>query len=45
MTDKIIKSPEEIKHAFWNLLDSIGLDCKVEFINFDDTNKTIQIIN
>jgi hypothetical protein len=43
-TDKIIKSPEEIRHAFWNLLDSIGLDCKVEFIDFDDTNKTIQII-
>jgi len=44
-SDKIIKTPEEIRHAFWNLLDSIGLNYKVEFIDFDDTNKTIQIIN
>ena len=44
-TQKIIKSSEELRNLFWNLLDSIGLDCKVEFIDFDDTNKTIQIIN
>jgi len=44
-TKKIIKSPEELRNAFWNLLDSIGVDCKVEFIDFDDNNKTVQIIS
>jgi hypothetical protein len=44
-TKKSIKSLEESRNALGNLLDSIGLDCKVEFIDFDDTNKTIQIIN
>ncbi len=44
-TVKIIKSPEELRNSFWNLFDSIELDCRVEFIDFDDTNKTIKIIS
>jgi len=39
-----IKSHEELRNSFCKLLDSNGIDCKVEFIDFDDTNKTIQII-
>ncbi len=44
-TEKIINSPEELRYAFWNLLDSIELDCKVEFIDFNDNNKTVKIIS